>query len=358
MESPQPRQVDREQPLTEHMELRDKGIRLALIPFFGIVIPNLTGVFGALEPQSLMYWAGYPYFILLSFLVWQGNRFFLLKQREHFDWFNHPVRKIIVLLLVSAFYTAPLAVLMHVGWYSMAGFAGPDWNAIRLSTLTIVICVIFITHVYEMVYLIQLRASDTLHLERLERAKIEAELMALKNQIDPHFMINALNVLSFLIEHDRAKALQFNSALADAYRYILRNKSQELVLLMDEIEFLGHYCSLLKLRFSEGIQISLPADKDLLKAYLIPPISLQVLLENAVKHNHFSAEQPLELRLTIQQDAISVCNEVRRKSPASAPSNIGLKNLDERYRLIMQEGIQIDSAGSRFTVTLPLLRTS
>ncbi len=357
MEFPQASQIDREQPLTEQMEIRDKGIRLALIPFFGIVIPNLTGVLGDLQPQSPKYWASYPYFILLSFLVWQGNRFFLLKQREHFDWFNHPVRKIIVLLLVSVFYTAPLAVLMHVAWYSMAGFASPDWNAIWLSTLIIVICVIFITHIYEMVYLIQLRESDTLHFERLERAKVEAELTALKNQIDPHFMINALNVLSFLIEHDREKALQFNSAMADAYRYILQNKNRELVLLKDEIEFLGHYCSLLKLRFSEAIQIRLPADQDLLKAYLIPPVSLQVLLENAVKHNHFSVEQPLEILLTIQRDAISVCNEVRRKSPGSTPSNIGLKNLDERYRHIMQEGIRIDS-GSRFIVTLPLLRTS
>jgi hypothetical protein len=350
--------VELKQPVAEHMELHDKGIRLALIPFFGIVIPNLTGVFGSLKPQSSIYWAGYPYFILLSFLVWQGNRFFLLKQREHFDWFNHPVRKIIVLLLVSAFYTAPLAVLMHLGWYSMAGFAGPDWNAIRLSTLTIVICAVFITHIYEMVYLIQLRESDMLYFERLERAKIQAELTALKNQIDPHFMFNSLNALSFLIEHDREKALQFNTALADVYRYILLNKSQELVLLKDEIEFLGHYCALLKLRFSEGIQISLPADEDLLNTYLIPPISLQVLLENAVKHNQFSVEQPLQVRLAIERDTISVCNEVRRRSPSNASSNVGLKNLDERYRLIMQEGIRVDSAGSRFTVTLPLLKAS
>jgi hypothetical protein len=76
-----------------------------------------------------------------------------------------------------------------------------------------------------------------------------------------------------------------------------------------------------------------------------------------VKHNHFSVEQPLEILLTIQRDAISVCNEVRLKSPGSTPSNIGLKNLDERYRHIMQEGIRIDS-GSRFTVTLPLLKAS
>ena len=180
-----------------------------------------------------------------------------------------------MLLLVSVFYTAPLAVLMHVAWYSMAGFTRPDWNAIRFSTLTIVICVIFITHIYEMVYLVQLRESDTLNFERLERAKVEAESTALKNQIDPHFMINALNVLSFLIEHDREKALQVNSALA---RLPVHSPEQEpgTRAPQDEIEFLGHYCSLLKLRFSEAIQIQLPADKDLLKAYLIPPISLQV----------------------------------------------------------------------------------
>ena len=75
MELPQPRPTDLEPALTEHMELRDKGIRLALIPFFGIVIPNLTGVLEALQPKSLTYWASYPYFIVLSFLVWQGNRF-------------------------------------------------------------------------------------------------------------------------------------------------------------------------------------------------------------------------------------------------------------------------------------------
>ena len=357
MELSRLKQGDVEPPLTAQVELHDKGIRLALVPFFGIVIPNLTGVLGALQPHSFKYWASYPYFILLSFLVWQGNRFFLLKQREHFDWFNHPVRKMIVLLLVSAFYTAPLSVLMHVGWYSMAGFAGADWNAIRLSTLTIVVCAVFITHIYEMVYLIQLRESDQLHFERLERAKIEAELTALKSQIDPHFMFNSLNALSFLIEHDRERALQFNCALAEVYQYILLNKSHELVLLKDEIEFLSHYCDLLKLRFSEGIQVFLP-DKDLLNEYLIPPISLQVLLENAVKHNQFSPEQPLEVRLAIERNTISVCNELRRKDTGNISSNIGLRNLDERYRLIMQEGIRVDCAGSWFTVTLPLLKTS
>jgi sensor histidine kinase YesM len=101
----------------------------------------------------------------------------------------------------------------------------------------------------------------------------------------------------------------------------------------------------------------LPSDNDLLKDYLIPPISLQVLLENAVKHNQFSVEQPLEILRTIQRDAISVCNEVRRKSPGSAPSNIGLKNLDKSYRHVMLRGIRVDG-GSRFTVTLPLFKAS
>ena len=108
----------------------------------------------------------------------------------------------------------------------------------------------------------------------------------------------------------------------------------------------------------EGIQILLTVNEDLLKTYLILPISLQVLLENAVKHNKFSVKEPLEVRLTLEPDMISVNNEVRRKNASNVSSKVGLKNLDERYQLIMQEGIRIDSTGSHFTVILPLLKTA
>jgi LytS/YehU family sensor histidine kinase len=214
------------------------------------------------------------------------------------------------------------------------------------------------THVYETVYLIQQRESDILRFEKLERAKAEAELAALKTQIDPHFMFNSLNALAFLIEHDSSKALQFNNDLAGVYRYILLNRSEELVSLRDEIEFLNHYYALLKLRFGDAIQLCLPKTEQLLDEYVIPPISLQVLLENAVKHNQFSEEQPLQVRIWVDNGAIAVCNEIRTRNAPRDSANIGLKNLNERYQLIMQRGIRIENSGSTFTVILPLLKTS
>src|SRR5262249_46595086 len=134
--------------------VHDLGIRLVMIPAFGIVIPYLSGYFGPYGPANGRYWAGLAWANLISFAIWHGNRFFLLKQRQHYDWFRHPVRKICLLLFANFFYTAPVAVLMMLAWFRFAEF-GPDWNIIRTVTLSCVICVVFITHVYETVYLIQ-----------------------------------------------------------------------------------------------------------------------------------------------------------------------------------------------------------
>src|ERR1700684_1327586 len=155
--------------------LRDAGIRMLLIPAFAIAIPYFVGHFGPYGPASALYWAGLAWAMLISFAIWHGNRFFLLRHRSFFDCCRHPVRKVWVSLFANVFYTAPLSVLMLLGWYRVAGF-GPDWNAIRTATLCCVICVAIITHVYETVYLIQQRESDLLAVQRLDNARMEAEL--------------------------------------------------------------------------------------------------------------------------------------------------------------------------------------
>ncbi|MCB0834119.1 MAG: sensor histidine kinase, partial [Bacteroidetes bacterium] len=253
------------------------------IPLFGIGIPNVTGLFGMLDYHSGVYWLGYALFILLSFLIWHGNRFFLLRQRQYLDWFNHPVRKIMVLVFANVFFTAPLTVFVLMVWDRLAGFGTIRWDVIEIVTLMNVIAVAFITHVYETVYLIRQRENDLLSFEKLERAKAQAELEALKGQIDPHFMFNSLNTLSYLIEEDPKKAHQFNDSLADVYRYILQNRNRELVYLKEEIDFVNSYVTLLQLRFGNTVRWS-PLDEQDHLTWLIPPISLQILVENAVKH--------------------------------------------------------------------------
>ncbi|MES1226604.1 MAG: histidine kinase, partial [Bacteroidota bacterium] len=266
-------------------KLNDIGFRLILIPFFGIAIPLISGM---INLENFSHWKiklSFLYTILIAFLVWQGNRYLLFSLRSYFNWYKKPLHKIGILLLSVSFYTIPLSVLMLTGWYKLFTNIEVNSQVIFTSTLIIMICVIFITHVYETAFLVKESESEIVRNEQLERAKAEAELEALKNQIDPHFIFNSLNTLSHLIEEKPLKAKQFNDNLADVYRYILHNKGRELVLLQEEIGFMNDYFSLLKIRFENAVQLYNNCDEEIFQQYLIPPISLQILMENAIKHN-------------------------------------------------------------------------
>ncbi len=322
-----------------------------------MVIPNLTGLFGHISFSSYLYWIGYSYFILLSFTIWQGNRYLLFKQREHFDWFDNPVRKLTMLIAANVFYTAPLTSIWLIGWYWFAGFNQTDWNVIYLVTLMNVIAVIFITHVYETVFLIKERERDIVEVEQLKRSKVEAELQALKNQVDPHFMFNSLNTLSYLIEHSKEKALTFNENLSFVYRYILMNKSKNLVQLTEEIRFLQNYYSLIKIRYETGIELKLKLENNY-EEYLLPPISLQVLLENTIKHTEFDDSNKLIIDVIQQNSSVVIRNNKRVKELPKPGSKVGLINLSERYRLSTGKNIEIDDGENYFSVSLPLLKMS
>lgn len=351
--TPKPESQTLNRLLPRQLELRDGGIRLVCIPLFGVAIPLTTGLFGSVRSNSPGFWLGFVWFIVVSAAIWHGNRYFYLRQRQSNDWFQHPLRRIGQMLLAIVFYTVPCALAMLWAWYAMMGLR-PDWMAIRAATLTSVICVVFITHVYETVYLIQQRESDMVSFEKLERAKVQAELEALKNQLDPHFMFNSLNALSWLIENDPSRAVAFNDNLADVYRYILRNKDRALVTLEDELLFLDRYFALLKLRFEEAIHMEIPSPRPEFSSRFLPPISLQILVENAVKHNEFNREWPLEIELEYDGSSITLINEVRVRRHPRPSSKVGLQNLAERFRLILGQEVAIEATPARFWVRLPL----
>lgn len=338
-------------------QLNDIGFRLILIPAFGICIPLVTGMIDHSAFTSWQVKFSYLYTIGIAFVVWQGNRYLLFTLRSYFDWLNKPLRKILALLLAVSFYTIPISALLLTAWYHIFSNGIVNWNVVTTSTLIIMICVIFITHVYETVFLVKQAESDQLKKEQLERARAEAELQALKNQIDPHFIFNSLNTLSHLIEDKPEKARLFNDNLAEVYRYILQNKSRDLVLLREEMDFLKHYFSLLKIRFEHAVQLNITGEALELEQFLIPPISLQVLMENAIKHNEFSDEFPLVVTVSINADELVVTNDVHAKTLRKPSSKIGLQNLDERYKLIVKKPISIYRAAQQFVVHLPLLKT-
>ena len=194
------------------------------------------------------------------------------------------------------------------------------------------------------------------HKQKADRVAVELEQKLLRSQMNPHFIFNSLNTLSHLIEAKPVKAKQFNDNLADVYRYILQNKAQDLVLLKEELIFLQNYFALLKIRFEKAVQMKVDVDEHKTDHYLIPPISLQILVENAIKHNEFSDKMPLTIDIKLANDELVICNPIRKKTLRKPSSRIGLQNLQERYRLITNKEIMVKEDEKEFTVILPVLK--
>ncbi len=308
-------------------KINDIGIRVVLVPLFGIAIPLITQMVPHEQFSNWQIKLSYLYTISIAFVIYEGVRFLQFTLRSYFDWLNKPFKKILAFIITIPFYVVPVSVLMLVGWYKIFLNGVVDWNVVRLSSIIILIAVFFLVNLYETVFLVRDVANDKLEQEQLIRAKAEAELEALKNQIDPHFIFNSLNTLSHLIDEKPEKAKLFNDHMADVYRYILQNKARDLVLLRDEMLFMQDYFSLLKIRFEDALQLQTEVEETLWDQYLIPPISLQVLLENAVKHNEFSELFPLQIQLELVGNELQMRNKLKEKKLRKPSSRIGLQNL-------------------------------
>jgi two-component system LytT family sensor kinase len=188
----------------------------------------------------------------------------------------------------------------------------------------------------------------------LDKERAEAELSALSNELDPHFMFNSLTTLSHLISTDVGSAYLFNQKLAQVYKYVLLNKNREMISLQNEIEFIEDYFFLLKLRHDDKLELDLRLDRSDNHKNMVLPCALQVLVENAIKHNEFSKKEPLQIRIQLNGTYIKVMNNVNPKLHANS-TKVGLRNLSSRYKLIYNKDIIIEQHKNFFIVKLPLI---
>lgn len=320
---------------------------------FGLGIPRLTGLLDGVAITRPMYWLGTGLFLVLAAAIWHGNRWLLLEQRRHWGWFDHPVRKLVMLLAAIVLFTAPLTATTLAAWYAWLGRAA-DVGAIRTVVLMNVICVVFVTHVYETVFLIKERESDRLRVAQLDRARAEAELAAFLAQVDPHFLFNAFHTLGHLIDSDPARARAFNDHLAELHRFLLRHRGHALVPLAEELAFVGDYVALMGIRFGDAVEIEITGAAP--AGARLPPTALQVLVENALKHNRVVTHEPLTIAVRLDADAVVVSNPVRPRRSQRPSAGVGLRNLAERCRLISGRALQVDERDGRFTVTVPVVQ--
>ncbi|MBE9464439.1 sensor histidine kinase [Dyadobacter subterraneus] len=191
--------------------------------------------------------------------------------------------------------------------------------------------------------------------ERLEKENIKAHFNALKNQVSPHFLFNNFSVLSTLVETDKELSIEFISRLSQAYRYILEQSDFDQIKLRTEIEFLETYMYLLKTRFEDKINLEIRLSEEQLDSYSIVPLTLQLLVENAVKHNQMSATSPLVITISIEDDFLIVRNPVQLREPTEASTGIGLHNIINRYKLLVNKPVLVEKQHNQFVVKIPLI---
>jgi two-component sensor histidine kinase len=306
-------------------------------PLVGLAIPNLAGMIdhGSHSPAGLI--ASYSWFIAIALLTWEGNLRLYLRFQDRTAWLTRPWHRVRLLVGLILLFTIPFTSVALWSWATITGDPSATWRSIAMAVITIVFAVTFITHVYETVFLLR-----------------EWETDRRRSEVNPHTLFNNLNALSHLVDQRHPRASAFVAALANSYRYLLRTGSHRLVPLADELELLDQFLSLATIRYAGGIHVQVHVDAQSARRWLIPPVVLPELLENAVKHNEFEADNPLEIEVRLEGDRLTVSND-RRPRRASASTGVGLENLAQRFRLTTGVAARWGEIGDRFVVTLPLV---
>lgn len=334
--------------------IRDYYLQIVCIPLLGIIIPIVSENITYSKHSTPVLIAANLFFIFTSFCIWQGSKWVHRKLRPLFTINKSPFIKIASLCALSAPFGASIGVFFLMIWLKFSCEIFSWMNILKFAMVTSLAVVVF-TLVYEILFLSKERELDTKIVDQLDRERTQAELTILKNELDPHFIFNSLNTLSHLISMHPEKAQLFNSRLASVYKYFLINKERELISLHDELEFINNYMFLLQIRHDDKLCLRTDLKNENDKKIMILPCALQVLVENAIKHNEFTEQNHLEINISMNGEYLKVSNKTQPKLNNVNSTGIGLKNLSSRYRLVCHKDILIENTSEHFTVKLPLI---
>ncbi|MFC4219818.1 2TM domain-containing protein [Flagellimonas marina] len=327
------------------------GLVLAII-FIGL--EALSGKDVAFD-SNLMREVGYYIFysIVLTFL----NSFYYDYVNQKVTWKRYAKYRLVISALGGV-----LVTMLGILWIRIVvglGFEGKDWDTfvageepafyVVALLITMVVSVFF-----HAVYFYKNWQEKRVKEQKIIAGTASARFDALKNQLDPHFLFNSLNVLTSLIEEDPDQAQRFTTSLSKVYRYVLEQKNKDLVTVDEELNFARTYVRLLKMRFEDSIIFEIPENCSLPDAKIVP-LSLQLLLENAVKHNVVTASKPLHIKVYEQDGMLVVSNNLQEKQVVKKSSGVGLQNIKQRYNILTDREVVIEKSTLDFRVALPML---
>jgi len=324
---------------------------LTPVMFLGVALEEYPTIAHQKFPESLMY---------CSFF-WLWNRWILIKLRMRYHRLKHTMIRFFLQLVVILVLTPFVDLLLGTAEKFLYAIFELE-QLCKTTLLQGIFATVFISFavlaVYEAIYFFHKYKEVIVEKEQIQQAHIQSQLDNLRNQINPHFLFNSLNTLMNLIPANPDRAMIYLNKLSKFYRYAVGNRTQASVSVQTELENLKIYADLLRERFAQSIDIELPTTINL--SAHIPPLSLQMLLENAIKHNIVSKNKPLNISVTFDEegDYVWVRNNIQKKIQAVESTGMGLSNIKKRLSFFTPNPVEIHENDSTFVVGLPLLSTT
>jgi sensor histidine kinase YesM len=322
---------------------------------FGIFIPLVF--LRTPEWEQSDYIAALIVSISTTFLIWEGSNSILSWIRKRFPLDKNLVKHLLFEIIALFIYTSFMLVMGVFILSHWVSNVDPKFIDVFRAAFFSVAMSLLLTAIYEGAYLFRKWKISLIETERFKKENMQASLDSLKKQLDPHFLFNSLSVLTSLVYKDPDLAAEFITRLSKVYRYVLEHTEEELVDLNTEIDFLEAYYFLLKVRFDKNLWLNVQVPKEL-HHKKIPPLTLQILMENAVKHNVFTKENPLHIRLYQQDGYLYFTNNLQERSvyfPSPDSTGLGLDNVIRRYTHFLDETPTIQKEKEEFRVKIPLI---
>lgn len=333
--------------------IRDGLARLIGIPLIGLmmhlVFRGQKAQIGVGEIQGFLI----SFFYTLAY--WEGIRLIWLHLQEKYPHYSQTHTRLLRIGSAILLYGIVVTVCIQNLIALLGGFTC-TLDMMVFGYFIGLIPTSLVLLVYETVYFFVSWKNNVQETEAISRTQIESQLSALKNQLDPHFLFNSLNTLSSLIDENEP-AQQYLNRLADVYRYVLLSKDRNTVTLREEMTFVDAYLYLAKVRFQHGLEVIRNLPESIMNQ-MVAPLSVQLLIENALKHNVVTREHPLTIHIEAQDEYLWVKNEINPKVHFESGTKVGLNNILERYKLLTSRPVQVLKDQLNFEVALPLMSAS
>jgi two-component system, LytTR family, sensor kinase len=298
-------------------------------------------------------------FVATCLLIWEGNRVLEKVLAGRLQQQDYQIRPLLLFFGASHL----VAVLAGGIIYGLIVFLrlGADQRETELAGKLVILFAfrinLFLNCIHAIIFLLKRYRQKEHEAEELREISTQASLQAIKNQVNPHFLFNNLNVLSALVMQKNEEANTFIEKFSTVYRYILKSQEKSLVSVAEELEFIQPYLYLLEKRFGEGLKVKMDIPRNHLQD-LIVPVALQMLIENAIKHNIVSSRKPLVVRIFVDPAAnLVVYNSFQPRLEKEPSTQVGLNNINQRLKMLTGQELCIHTDADTFSVGIPLIKS-